>query len=199
VLFGLLLGGTSCLMMSRYTLDTSAHDIVLPQLVQGVALACIFIPLQTVALARVDRRRMSAATGVSNLIRQLGGSFGIAIFASLLGRYATRAKVIMSAHVSVTDPAVYGRLAGIKAMLMGKGMDAASASAQALSLTNLQVTAQATMISFERTFFICGLMFFLTVPLVFLLDDGRAKKKAEAGSADATATEGHGEHLAVEL
>src|SRR5262249_19902807 len=105
VTFGMILGGITCIMMSRFTLQTSTQDILIPQMLQGVALACIFIPLSTVTLATIPRERMSDATGLNNLVRQLGGSFGVAIFASELGRYTREAKAALSAHVAVTDPA----------------------------------------------------------------------------------------------
>ena len=89
IAFGLALGAFTCFQMSRFTLATSHEEILWPQMIQGVALACIFIPLSTVALATIDRRRMGDATGLNNLVRQLGGSFGVAIFAALLDRYST--------------------------------------------------------------------------------------------------------------
>jgi DHA2 family multidrug resistance protein len=193
IAFGLFLGGLSCVQMSQFTLDTSRAQILLPQVVQGVGLACIFIPLSTVALAKIDRRKMSAATGLNNLIRQLGGSFGVAIFASLLGRFGTRAKVALASHVTLSDPVVYQRMAQMKAMFMSRGMDQAAAQAQAVKLLGMQVGGQAAMLSFERTFFILGLLFFASIPLVWLLDEGRS------GAAAGAKAGGHEEHIAVEI
>lgn len=198
VIFGLVLGALSCFQMSRFTLQTSTAQILLPQVIQGVGLACIFIPLQTVALANVERRQMSAATGVSNLIRQLGGSFGVAIFASLLGRFTKRAQSLIAEHVSATDPNVLARLAAIKQMLVARGVDGGAAEAQAFKITGMQVAGQAAMISFERTFFILGLLFFASIPLVFLLDEGKVREARRAAQAGKKQSD-HGDHLAVEI
>src|SRR5580658_6030569 len=112
IAFGLGLGAFTCFQMSRFTLTTSNEEILVPQMIQGVALACIFIPLSTVALATIERKRMGDATGLNNLVRQLGGSFGVAIFAALLDRYTIEARAGLVAHVPVGDPNVMQRLAG---------------------------------------------------------------------------------------
>jgi DHA2 family multidrug resistance protein len=186
IAFGLLLGGYTCIQMSHFSLATSREEILIPQMLQGVALACIFIPLSTVALATIDRKRMSEATGLNNLVRQLGGSFGVAIFASLLGRYTNQAKSALGAHVTSADPAVMARLAMMKHGL-GSGVDAQTATDRALRLLDFQVSGQAAMLGFERAFFLGGLLFFVSIPMVLLLDDGRSAKK----SAD--------EHMVVEV
>jgi len=186
VVFGLSLGAVTCVMMSRFTLLTSREQILWPQVLQGVALACIFIPLSTVALATIDRRRMSEATGLNNLVRQLGGSFGVAIFASQLGRFTHVAKAAIAAHVSATDPDVQARVVMYAAGL-GKGTDAATASGRALRVLDGQVTAQAAMLGFEKAFYLGGILFLVSIPLVALL---KTPKVASGPSA---------EHAAVEL
>ena len=194
VAFGLVLGAFTCFQMSHFTLETSRAQILGPQVLQGVALACIFIPLNTTALATMERHRMSAATGLNNLVRQLGGSFGVAIFASLLGRFSTNAASKLGEHLTAGDGAVTQRLALIKGALMQNGTDAMTAANQSMGMLGGQVRLQATMIAFERAFFIAGLLFLASVPLVMLLDPP-AKKQAPAPGEAAV----HEEHMAVEI
>jgi DHA2 family multidrug resistance protein len=188
--FGLALGAFTCFQMSRFTLTTSHEEILWPQMIQGVALACIFIPLSTVALATIDRKRMGDATGLNNLVRQLGGSFGVAIFAALLDRYSTEARQGLIAHVAIGDPAVEARLTMVKGVFLRAGADAAGASQKALAMLDGQVGLQASMLGFDRTFFLAGLVFCISIPLVVLLDEGRK------GGAKAARNE---EHMAVEI
>jgi len=169
VLFGMILGGITCIMMSRFTLQTSREEILIPQMLQGVALACIFIPLSTVTLATIPRERMSDATGLNNLVRQLGGSFGVAIFASELGRYSREARVALASHVSATDPVALARLDQISHRL---------GDARALRVLDMQVRGQAAMLGFEKAFFVGGLMFFLGAPLVLLITAPKTPAKA---------------------
>jgi DHA2 family multidrug resistance protein len=172
IAFGLGLGGFTCLQMSRFSLLTSKEEILIPQMLQGVALACIFIPLSTVALSTINRKRMSEATGLNNLVRQLGGSFGVAIFASLLGRYTNQARSALIAHVTAGDPNVYGQLR-MMARGLGGGVDAQTAGARALRALDGMVGGQAAMLGFDKAFFLGGLMFIVSMPLVLLLEDGR--------------------------
>ncbi|HEY8088734.1 MAG TPA: DHA2 family efflux MFS transporter permease subunit [Polyangiaceae bacterium] len=187
--FGLLLGAFTCFQMSRFTLTTSHEEILWPQMIQGVALACIFIPLSTVALATIDRRRMSDATGLNNLVRQLGGSFGVAIFAAALSRFTTEARQGLIAHVTPGDPAVASRVANMSAVFTRAGVDAQVAAQRVLAMLDRQVSIQASMLAFDRAFFFAGLLFAASVPLVVLLDDGRKNKPAA----------GQQEHMAVEI
>jgi DHA2 family multidrug resistance protein len=187
IAFGLSLGAITCVMMSHFTLQTSREEILWPQVLQGVALACIFIPLSTVALSTIDRRRMSEATGLNNLVRQLGGSFGVAIFASQLGRFIHTAKATLSTHLAVTDPNVQERLGAMRAGL-GRGVDVTTASERALRVLDGQVSAQAAMLGFEKAFYVGGLLFAFSIPLVLLL------KAPKVGVAAPKA-----EHAAVEL
>ena len=69
--------------MSRYTLDTSARSVVGAIVLQGFGFASLFVPLTTVALAHIPRYRLTDATGLNSLLRQIGGSLGLAAFATL--------------------------------------------------------------------------------------------------------------------
>jgi DHA2 family multidrug resistance protein len=191
ITIGLILGGITCVMMSHFDLQTSTRDILVPQVLQGVALACIFIPLSTVALSTIKRREMSAATGLNNLVRQLGGSFGVAIFASLMDRFTRQAATVLGSHVAAGDPLAYARLAQMKAALVARGMNTVAAGDQALRMLAAQVGGQAAMIGFERAFFLGGILFFASIPLVLLMDDGRGRANAPGGTAS--------EHMAVEV
>ena len=70
--------------MSNYTLDTSSHSVVAAIVLQGFGFASIFVQLTTVALASIPRFRLTDATGLNSLLRQIGGSLGLAAFATLL-------------------------------------------------------------------------------------------------------------------
>ncbi len=184
---GLALGGATCFMMSQFTLQTSKEQILIPQMVQGVALALIFIPLSTVSLATIEKPRMGAATGLNNLVRQLGGSFGVAVFAALLTRFTVESKAAISTHLVATDPAVQARLLAMRSVLMRDNVDVQTATARAIDLLDKQVTAQAAVLGFEKAFYMAGLLFFAAIPFVALLDSPNLSGKPQA------------EHAAVEI
>jgi DHA2 family multidrug resistance protein len=169
IAFGILLFAYTAWLMGHYTLQTSNRDIMAVLIIQGVAFACLFIPLTTVALSTIPRHRMPDATGLNSLLRQIGGSIGLAVMATLMTRFATRARDAMLPNTSLSRGAFASRLAGITTMLQSKGYDPIAAHATALRMIDGQLRQQAMVLSFERLFYICGIAFLCVLPLVFLL------------------------------
>ena len=129
---------------------------------------------------------MVDATGLNNLVRQLGGSFGVAIFAALLDRYSTEARQGLVAHITASDPAVTRRLAMMQGVFVRAGADAASASQRALAMLDGQLGLQASMLGFDRAFFLAGLVFCASMPLVVLLDEGRKTAQERVAGTKST-------------
>ncbi|MEO8380692.1 MAG: DHA2 family efflux MFS transporter permease subunit [Acidobacteriota bacterium] len=179
VAFGILLFAYTAWLMGHYTLQTSARGIVNVLIIQGVAFSCLFIPLTTMALSTIPRHRLSDATGLNSLLRQTGGSIGLAVFATLLGRYMTTARHGMLAAVDLGRPAVQARMQGIQQMLMTHGLDAAAARSGAIRMIDMQVRRQAMMLSFEKLFMLAGICFLCVLPLVFLLKAPKTGEKID--------------------
>jgi DHA2 family multidrug resistance protein len=164
--------------MSHFTLDTGTRQIFGSLVWQGFGFSLLFVPLTTVALSRIPRAKMTDATGLNSLLRQIGGSVGLAIFATLLGHSATRARASIGAHLGMTDPLALQRLHSLTQGLMARGMDAASAQAAAPAALAQQVAAQAMVISFEKMFLLAGICFMAILPLLAFL---KVDRKAESG------------------
>jgi DHA2 family multidrug resistance protein len=169
VAFGVVLFSISAFIMSHYTLDTTAGDVVDVLLIQGVAFACLFIPLTTVALARIPRHKLADATGLNSLLRQIGGSLGLAVFASLIPRYSTRAASALGAHLDAGRPEVASRLAAMAQALQQRGYDAWSANAAAGRALGGIVARQAMVLTFEKLFLLAGIAFLFVLPILVLL------------------------------
>jgi DHA2 family multidrug resistance protein len=146
--------------MSHFTLDTGTPQIVTALVWQGIGFSLLFVPLTTVALSRIPRARLTDATGLNSLLRQIGGSVGLAIFATLLNRSATRARAALASHVSLTSPDALLRLQRIQEALVGRGMDP-------------------QVISFEKVFLLAGICFMAILPLLLFL---KVDRSGEAGS-----------------
>jgi DHA2 family multidrug resistance protein len=169
VAFGILLFAYTAWLMGHYTLATSSQGIVNVLILQGVAFSCLFIPLTTMALSTIPRYRMTDATGLNSLLRQTGGSIGLAIFATMLSRNASRIRDTMLASVTTSRPEVMARMQSIQRMLMGRGMDSAAAQSTAARMIDGQVRQQAMMLAFEKMFLLAGIAFLCVLPLVLLL------------------------------
>ena len=179
VAFGILLFAYSAWMMGHYTLQTTARGVVNVLIIQGVAFSCLFIPLTTVALSSIPRHRLPDATGLNSLLRQVGGSVGLAVMATLMSRFATRARGAMLANVTMSRPAVAARVLAMQHMLTGRGLDPAAARGAAAQMIDGQMRQQAMVLSFERLFMICGIAFLCVLPLVMLLRMPKHAQKIE--------------------
>jgi len=169
VAFGILLFAYTAWLMGHYTLETGAHDVVRVLIIQGVAFSCLFIPLTTIALSSIPRHRLSDATGLNSLLRQTGGSVGLAVFATLMSRYATRAYDSLRASIDPSRPVVAARISAIETMLSKRGIDPIAAHQGAARMLEGELRRQAMVISFERLFYLAGILFLLVLPLVFFL------------------------------
>jgi DHA2 family multidrug resistance protein len=160
IAFGILLFGWSAWLMGHYTLNTSAHGVVNVLVIQGVAFSCLFIPLTTLALSSIPRFRLADATGLNSLLRQVGGSIGLAIFATQLTRSATVAREGMLRNVAPGNPAL-------------------AVTKLPLRMIDLMTRQQAMVLSFEKLFYLAGISFLCVLPLVFLLRAPRTHEKIE--------------------
>ena len=155
--------------MATFTLQTSLSQIILATLVQGVGFSCLFIPLAAAALTYIPKHRLADAAGLNSLFRQLGGSIGLAVFATLLTRYGTIARASLSVHITELRPEVTGRLAQITAGLGARGLDPASARTGAFKALHGLVFGQGMTLAFERTFYLAGIVFLTVLPLLYFL------------------------------
>jgi DHA2 family multidrug resistance protein len=177
---GILLFAVSAWQMSHFTLATSESNIISTLIIQGVAFSCLWVPLTTVALSSIPRYKMTDATGLNALFRQIGGSVGLAIFATLLGRYATHARAALGANVTAVRPESIGRLMAIQRAFVAHGVDAASARGGALGAVYGIVVRQSLVLSFEKLFLLSGILFMGVLPLLALLKSPSHGAKVEA-------------------
>ena len=169
VAFGVLLFSASAWMMSHYTLATTQRDIIAVLILQGIAFACLFIPLTTVALSEIPRHKLPDATGLNSLLRQIGGSLGLAIFASLIPRYTEAAISSISAHVTLARPEVALRVDAMTHSFMARGYDPTSAAQAAQAAMQGIVAREAAVLMFEKLFLVSGIAFLFVLPLLIFL------------------------------
>jgi len=169
VALGVICVALGSLDMGRFTLQTSDAGIIATLLLQGVGFSLLFVPLTTVALSHVARTQLTDASGLNSLVRQFGGSAGLAIYGTLLEQYAVRARAALAVHVDPYRPEVAQRLERMTRGMIGRGMDAATAKAAALKALAGTVARQGTMIAFEKTFMLTGFMMLTLLALVFFL------------------------------
>src|SRR4029077_10158967 len=125
---GLLVGGGTLLWLSKLNLQAGYWDFFWPQLLQGAGLSLLFVPLTTVAMDSIPRERMGNATSLFNLMRNIGGSIGIAITGTMVGRSQQTTTSMLGANISAYDPASQATLARMRAAFMAAGADGTTAT-----------------------------------------------------------------------
>jgi DHA2 family multidrug resistance protein len=172
------LGGAALtlLQLSRLNLNAGYWDIFWPQLFQGMSMALLFVPLTTVTMDPIPKEEMGNATSVFNLMRNIGGSMGIAAATTFLERRQQVHINVLGSHVDAYSPAARQMLESARAALMARGADAATASRQAYAAVFGTVQRQAAMLAFNETFHVLALLFLAAMLLLLFM-----KKPAHYG------------------
>ena len=170
----------SAYMMSHYTLDTGSGGVVASLVLQGVAFSCLWVSLTTVALSSIPRHKLADATGLNSLVRQIGGSIGLAFFATVLPRAQDGARAGLVAHLDPGRPEVMTRITAVQSLLVSRGgLDLTSARAAATRALDSVINRQAAVLAFEKMFLLAGILFLAVMPLLFFL---RVPKSAKSSA-----------------
>lgn len=161
-------------LLSRLTLGSGQDELFWPLILRGVGLGLIFVPLTNATVAGLPMRSIGQGTGLFNLMRQLGGSLGIAIMATMLSRLTKVEKAVLTDHVGNADPATIERLTLLTRGLMARGADAAVAKQQALLVLDQQISAQASVLAFSRLYLVSGILLVAALPLLLFWRTGRS-------------------------
>jgi DHA2 family multidrug resistance protein len=166
---GLTIGGVTLLWLSWLNLQAGYWDIFWPQLVQGVGMSLLFVPLTTVSMDPIPRERMGNATSLFNLMRNIGGSIGIAVTGTLTARHSQSITATLGAHVTPYDSRSQAMFQQLRGAFMAAGADMATATERAYAAMFGMVQRQAAMVSFVGLFQFLGVLFLVLIPLVLLM------------------------------
>lgn len=169
LVIGLLGAAMTLYMLGSLNLQVGYWDIFWPQFLQGLSMGLVFVPLTTITMSLIPREEMGNATSIFNLMRNMGGSVGIAATATMLSRRTQTQYNILGAHVSGFDMHVRAMLEQIRAGFMAHGMDFTTATQAAYGALSGMVDQQAVMVAFVQLFRILALVFAIVVPLVFIM------------------------------
>jgi MFS transporter, DHA2 family, multidrug resistance protein len=173
ILVGVGLFALSMWKHAHFTTDSGMSDFFWPLILRGVGLGLIFVPLTNLALADLPMNRIPNGTGLFNLTRQLGGSVGIALSATLVTRFASIHRADLVADVTIYAPATQERLAMLEHGLAAQGVPVNLVYTKAVAILNGMVQRQALMLSFDQLFLLFGAAFLLSLPLLLLMHRSR--------------------------
>jgi DHA2 family multidrug resistance protein len=182
LLFGFSMLAYSSWLLSRINLEVGMSSVIWPSVVNGIAISFIFVPLTTATMSQLGQAQIGNASGLYNLMRNLGGSIGIAFVTTMLARGAQAHQALMVGHLTPTDPAFAQRFAAAK-NLLSHHTDTVTASRQAYNAVYSLLDQQAHLWAFVDNFYLFALLALAGVPLIFLFQRVQyAKKPADAAA-----------------
>ena len=157
---GLGLMAWSLHMMTGFAIEQGAAPVVGSGLVQGLGLGLVFVTMQSLAFATLEPRFRTNGASLLNLSRNIGGSVGISLVATLLAQNMQTAHADLATHI--TDQNLPAITSGVVSQL---GLPAESA----VALANAEITRQAAFIAYLDDFYIMMWLTLAAIPLVLLL------------------------------
>jgi DHA2 family multidrug resistance protein len=179
--FGFSMLAYSSWLLSRINLQVGMGSVIWPSVFNGIAISFIFVPLTTATMSQLGQQQIGNASGLYNLMRNLGGSIGIAFVTTMLARGAQFHQSLMVGHLAPDNPAFVQQLAAAKNVL-GQQTDSVSATKQAYSGLYSLLDQQAHLWAFVDNFYIFGLLALGGIPLIFLFKRVSYAKKPSAAA-----------------
>jgi len=176
---GLALGGWTLIWLGSINMEAGYWDFFWPQVIQGIALGLLFVPLTTVAMGDLAREEIGNASSLFNLVRNIGSSIGIAVVTTMLFRVRVAHASALGEHINMYDPAAQARYGQLQQFFTSHGLP----NLTALAAMSGMVQRQASLLAFIDLFRWLGLVFIVLIPLVFLM------RKPQGGAPVAAAAE----------
>jgi DHA2 family multidrug resistance protein len=165
---GMFLFFVFCTMLSNSTLQSGTGDFFMPLMIRGVGMALLFVPLTTLAIQDLKGAEIGQGSGLNNMMRQLGGSFGIAALTTLIHVRQGFHRSNLLVNINEYNPAFTDRFNGFVKNFMAKGytyLDAKTLAAKAIEGT---LTKQSLLLTYSDAYWVAGLILLFSIPLLYL-------------------------------
>lgn len=162
-------------MYNILTPDTGTEHFFWPLVVRGIGLGLLFVPITTLSLSTLIGKDIGDGAAFTGMMRQLGGSFGIAIITTFLARFNQQHRVELIPNINAIDHNVQQRIQGLQQLFMSKGFSINEALDKAYHALDLAVTKQAAVLSYMDVFLYLGILFLVCIPFVLFIKKGAGK------------------------
>lgn len=164
------------------TPDTGSKDFFWMLIVRGVGMGFLFIPITMLSLSTLKGQQIGQGAAFTGMMRQLGGSFGIALISTFMVSQVQVHRTSLVSHLEINNPDVHNRVIGLQRSFIGKGFTADNALQKAYTVLDYSVSKQAAVLSYMDVFLYLGIMFLICVPIVLMV---KGKKESKVSMADA--------------
>lgn len=165
---GFFLVAVSLWIISNLSLQTPIENIAWPSVMTGVGLSMLFVPLTTVAMGTLAQKDIGNASGVFNLMRNVGGSFGVSLLTTYLVRHTQAGQTTLVSHLTPWDLPYQHRLAEIQNYL-GTHMAPAEAARHAQGFIYDSLLKQSQLLAFVESFRMLALLSLICIGVALLL------------------------------
>lgn len=173
--------GICSIIFGNVNLGISPTTLLMPIIITGFALSFVFVPITTMAYGTLRNEEIGNASGIFNLLRNVGGSVGISTAQTLLTRRADLHQMQISGSVPMSDYWLQQRIANLSSFL-SKGLGPSSGSSGAYATIYRQIEQQASLWAFVDVFRWTALLAFLCAAVVWLFRKVDPHKRAPAGA-----------------
>jgi DHA2 family multidrug resistance protein len=141
---------------------------------RGIGMGMLFIPITALSLSTLKGQQIGQGASFTGMMRQLGGSFGIALITTFMAHQNSVHRSDLVSHLSVNDPMVQQRVQGIQRNFIAKGMAPDVALQSAYKSMDYMVMKQASVMSYMDVFLYIGLTFLVCIPFVLMVKTKKA-------------------------
>lgn len=157
------------------TPDTSSDAFFWMLIVRGAGLGFLFVPISTLALSTLKGREIGEGAAFTGMMRQLGGSFGVAVITTYIARQNMQHRSDLVSRLDINSPVVQQRVEGLQRNFMAKGMSPDVALKSGYQVLEYSIYKQATVLSYMDVFLFLGCLFLFCVPFVLMTRSGKTK------------------------
>ena len=175
--YGITLCAITMFWFGFLNINLGYWDLFWPQIFQGISFSLLMIPLTTLAMRYISKEEMGNATSIFNLMRNIGGSVGIATATTMMERNRQMYINILGANVTPYDHTSQQTLSGLQSMLTAAGADPVTAGERAHAMLFGVVQRHATMLSFIDLMRLFGILFIILLPLLWLTGSSKPQSK----------------------
>jgi DHA2 family multidrug resistance protein len=171
--------------LSLLDLSAQSSDFFWPIILRALGLSLVTIPLTQLAVSGLHQRDIPQGVALNNMMRQMGGSFGIAFINTFLDHRTAAHRLDLVTRLSPGDPATDARLGQMTALLVAKGETAWEASRHALGLLEATIQRQSSLLSYLDAYRLVAFLSLACVPLILFAGRSKPLSKEAAAAADA--------------
>ncbi|MBS1571084.1 MAG: DHA2 family efflux MFS transporter permease subunit, partial [Bacteroidetes bacterium] len=165
------------------TPDTGEANFFWMLIVRGLGLSLLFIPITTLSLSTLKGKEIGQGASFTGMMRQLGGSFGIALITTFITNSSAKYVANLANHLDANDWEVQQRITQLKTGFMIKGMTPDVALQSAYKSLQYSIQKQAAVLSYMDVFLYLGILFLICIPIMLFTKQRKSKEKIDISSA----------------